>query len=82
MTRCGHVAIGGSGDFVCDLPRGHRGYHAQRTKLRGASGLYTSTTNWGDDGLAPHATKYPENGTYLKRERDLLNDDDGSGVVE
>jgi len=59
MTACGHSARGASGNFVCDLPKGHDGLHAQRTKLRRSDGdgTYTSTTNWGDDGNGAHATK-------------------------
>lgn len=53
MSRCEHSASGNGFVFVCDLPAGHKGLHAQRTQLRDGP----STTNWGDDGLAPHATK-------------------------
>jgi len=58
--ECAHMATGNGFVYRCDLPAGHTGMHRQRTQLRGS----VSTTNWGDDGLAPHATKYPENGTY------------------
>ena len=55
---CGHEADGNGFDYKCDLPEGHKGLHAERVKLRGAGQTeYTQTTNWGDDGLAPHATR-------------------------
>lgn len=49
---CGHEATGNGFDYVCDLPAGHSGLHRQRLQLRDS----VSITNWGDDGLAPHAT--------------------------
>jgi hypothetical protein len=50
---CGHTTEGNGFTFRCDLSEGHRGLHAQRTKLRD----HIETTNWGDDGLAWHATR-------------------------
>jgi hypothetical protein len=58
--RCGHVALGNGFEYVCTLKEGHAGLHEQRLQLE----RNISVTNWGDDGLAPHATKYPENGSY------------------
>jgi hypothetical protein len=57
--KCGHTAHGGNGPFTCDLSEGHRGWHAQRVTLRRSNGpgTYTETTNWGDDGLAIHASR-------------------------
>jgi hypothetical protein len=54
-SKCGHTARGNGLTFTCDKPKGHKGLHAQRTKLRD----YTSVTTWGSDGLAPWATKDP-----------------------
>jgi hypothetical protein len=62
-AECGHTADGNGFTYVCDMPVGHTGMHRQRTQLHGS----VSTTNWGDDGLAPHATRFPENGSYGRR---------------
>lgn len=53
---CGHTATGSSGAFTCYLRPGHEGLHAETFRLRDGA---TSTTNWGDDGLAPWATTDP-----------------------
>lgn len=58
--KCGHLSMGGDGILrTCDRENGHKGHHGRTVQLRDGK----STTNWGDDGLAIHATKYPENGT-------------------
>ena len=54
--RCGHSAYGNGVLFVCDKPKGHGGLHEQKHRLRDR----VERTNWGDDGLAAHATKYPD----------------------
>lgn len=59
-TRCGHTTDGNGFVWTCGRPAGHKGSHGASVRLRDG----VSTTNWGDDGLALHATKYPENGTY------------------
>lgn len=51
--KCGHSATGNDFAYTCDLRAGHKGLHAQTDELRDGK----QTTNWGDDGLAPHATK-------------------------
>jgi len=51
--KCGHSTHGNGFHYECDKPVGHRGWHGQTTKLYEGS----STTNWGDDGLAIHASK-------------------------
>lgn len=56
MEKCGHTTSSGNGTFVCNRPKGHTGWHEQAVTLRGESGPYTSRTNWGSDGLAPHAS--------------------------
>jgi hypothetical protein len=58
-TECGHMCRGGDGVVrSCDLKAGHTGLHGKTIVLRGSmSGTYRSTTNWGDDGLAWHATR-------------------------
>lgn len=61
--QCGHTATGHGFGYICDLPSGHQGLHRQRLELRDG----VSITNWGDDGLAPHATKYPEAGSLRQR---------------
>lgn len=53
-VACGHTARGACGEvFTCTLTEGHKGLHAERVRLRDG----VSVTNWGDDGLAPHATR-------------------------
>jgi hypothetical protein len=49
---CGHIASGNGFVFVCDLPKNHPTLHRQHTQLRDR----IEVTDWGDDGLAPHAT--------------------------
>ena len=61
--KCNHSTYGNGFYFTCDRAKNHKGLHRQRTPLRDT----VSITNWGDDGLAPHATRYPENGTYPGR---------------
>ena len=59
-TRCGHTAAGNGFTYSCDLPIGHKGWHEKRTKLRSSKPPYgpmVEYTNWGDDGLAMHASK-------------------------
>lgn len=56
-ARCDHTATGHGFSYRCDLPAGHEGLHAQHDRLRGPHGsTVAQVTNWGDDGLAPHAT--------------------------
>jgi hypothetical protein len=51
--RCGHTVTANGFVFICDLPKSHpTRLHEQRLQLRD----HVSITNWGDDGLAPHAT--------------------------
>lgn len=53
-VMCGHTARGFSGEtFTCDRRDGHDGLHAEHVRLRDG---YVSETEWGSDGLAPHAT--------------------------
>lgn len=54
-AKCGHTTEGNLGLLVCDKPKGHKGWHEQTTKLRGR----IESTNWGNDGLAMHASKEP-----------------------
>ena len=60
-AACGHTASGSAGVYRCDLPEGHKGWHEQSVKLRATSPPFdrtmTERTNWGDDGLAVHASK-------------------------
>jgi len=59
FLACGHVAGSSNGVFVCGLPRGHRGWHEQAVRLRSSRAPYSEyveRTNWGDDGLAVHAS--------------------------
>ena len=51
---CGHVAESGNGTFTCFLPVGHAGWHEESVRFRDGS---TERTNWGDDGLAMHASR-------------------------
>jgi hypothetical protein len=60
MNKCGHSTSGNGFYFTCDRAKNHQGLHKQRLQLRDS----VSITDWGDDGLAPHATRYPENNTY------------------
>jgi len=56
---CGHTAHGNGFAFSCDKPEGHIGLHEQRDVLMRSNpnDTYVERTNWGDDGLAPWATK-------------------------
>lgn len=52
---CGHQATGYDGGmFVCYLRAGHDGWHEETHRLRDGS---VERTNWGDDGLAIHASQ-------------------------
>jgi len=53
---CGHRTHGNGRLFVCELPKGHQGWHAEIDHLRDGP----QRTNWGDDGLSIYASRDSE----------------------
>ena len=51
---CGHACNSANGNWKCCLPAGHAGWHEEAFRLRDGT---VERTNWGDDGLAVHASK-------------------------